>query len=241
MNANTFGFATLFCVVVSPVFAAPSMSVIPQGIQSGNWVWEIDIAPDLSLVPDNSGTPLAVELGFRLSSDPLFNVTNINPSEFDTSNPGKVIFGWEVTYPEGNNRPEGIEVNCTGCTVSNPVTFGGGHPAAIVTGTANEIFTAMGSVNFTTPGSKPFLRVIALGPGNGGPLSSTIQWLGAYGTGSSNGRITQITGLSGTTYTTTNFDIFSGSATQSVPEPASAAILGICVYILPFRRQRRSV
>jgi hypothetical protein len=239
MNTRFCPLAVVLCGIVSTAYAAPTMSVIPLGLQSGNWAWEIDITPDLSLVPDNSGTPVAVELGFRLTSDPLVSVTNINTSQFDTSNPGAKIFGWEITYPDDNNRPEGIEANCIGCTISNPVG-GGGHPTAIVAGTTNEIFVAMGSGNFTTPGAKPFLTILAQGPGNGGPSSSTLQWLGVYGTGSSNGRITQVTGLSGTTYTTSNFDTFSGTLTQSIPEPASALLLTIGAIVLPLRRRRQA-
>jgi hypothetical protein len=238
MNAKIVGLATLLCAFVSTTFSAPTLTVIPGGVQAGNWVWNVDITPDLSLVPDNSGTPVAVELGFRLSGGSLLSVINVNPSGFDTSNPGKTIFGWEITYPEDNNRPEGIEANCIGCTVVNPVNPSG-HPMAIVPGLTNEMFVAMGSVNFTTTVPKPFLQIIATGPSTGSP-SSTLRWLGAYGTGNSNGRITQITGLSGAIYTTTNFDIFSGSATQFVPEPASAVLIAISAMILPQRRRRQT-
>jgi len=238
MNAKTFGLATLLCAFVSTAFSAPTLTVTPGGVQAGNWVWNVGVTPDLSLVPDNSGTPVAVELGFRLSGGSLLNVTNVNTSQFDTSNPGQKIFGWEITYPDDNNRPEGIEENCIGCTVVNPVSPGG-HPMTIVPGLTNEMFVAMGSVNFTTPDSKPFLQIVATGPSTGSP-SSTLQWLGVYGAGSSNGRITQVTGLFGTTYTTSNFDIFSGSATQSVPEPASAVLIAISSMVLPQRRRRKA-
>jgi hypothetical protein len=224
MNAKILGLATWLCAIVSTAQSAPVLNVIPGGVQAGNWVWNVSITPDLNLVPDNSGTPLAVELGFALSGGSLLNITNVNPSGFDTSNPGAKIFGWEITYPDNNNRPVGIEANCIGCTVVNPINpFN--HPTTIVPGLTNQMFVAMGSANFTTSGSKPFLQIVATGPAAGSP-SSTLQWLGAYGAGSSNGRITQITGLFGTTYTTSNFDTFSGSATQSIPEPGTAALVG---------------
>src|SRR5947207_527965 len=109
----------------------------------------------------------------------------------------------------------------------------GGHAATVVNGTTNEIFTAMGSAVMN--GSSPFLKVIALGPGNGGPSSSTIQWLGAY---NGNGRIAQNVGNS-----SQNFDIYAGTATQSVPEPTSAVLM-IGAIILLFatggRRQLRA-
>jgi hypothetical protein len=239
MNTKIWSIATMLCGLTSAAFADPTMSVIPLGLESGNWAWQINITPDLSLVPDSSGTPIAVELGFHLSSDPLLSVTNINTSQFDKSNPGAKIFGWEVTYVDDNNRPEGIEANCTGCTISNPIGGIDSHAATIVPGMTNEIFAALGSINFTTVGAKPFLKIVALGPGNGGPASSTLEWLGAYGTGSKNGRITQVTGLFGTTYTTSNFDIFSGSMTQSVPEPMSISLLGIGALAALCRRRIR--
>lgn len=215
MTVKNFVFASILLAIVSPVHAAPSMTVIPQGIQAGNWVWQVNVTPDLAIA--GGSTPLAVELGFRLTGDPLVSVTNLSPLIFDTNNPGKVIFGWETPYGSPP-FPEAIEVNCASCTATNLATFPpGGHPTTIVPGTTNEIFAAMGSIDIAIPGPVPFLRIVAAGPGTGGPLSSTIQWLGAY---SGNGRIAQIVGTSAQ-----NFDIFAGSATQTVPEPASAILM----------------
>src|SRR5205085_8994993 len=99
---------------------------------------------------------------------------------FDTNNPGNVIFGWETQYTFGSNsKPEGIEANCTGCTVINLAPLGG-HASTVVAGTTNEIFSAMGSGNIVTPAAVPFLKVIAQGRGTGGPLSGSFQWFGAY-------------------------------------------------------------
>src|SRR3954467_14844777 len=118
MILKSFAAATLFTILVSPVVGAPVLSVIPQGVQAGNWVWEVDITPDLAL-SGPTGTPLALELGFRLTGDPLVTVTNLTPVVFDTSNPGTTIFGWETLYTPvgGTPKAEGIEANCTGCTV----------------------------------------------------------------------------------------------------------------------------
>lgn len=243
MSCRTFGLTTLWFVIVLPAFADPSMSVVPQGIQSGNWVWEIDITPDLAQA--GGSTPLTVELGFRLTGDPLVSVTNLSPLIFDANNPGRVIFGWETLYSHANDHPVGIEVNCTGCTATNAATLGS-NPTTVVPGTNNEIFSAMGSVNIVTPGAKPFLKIIAQGPGTGGPLISAIQWLGAYG---GKGQITQIV-KSGMNFNTLNFDIFAGTATQSVPEPASGVLLAFgavadcglarrrkrCSLLRPFRK-----
>ena len=215
MNVKIVGFATLLCAIASAALAAPTLSITPLGVQAGNWVWGVDITPDL--VAAGGPTPIALELGFRLTGDPLVNVTNINPTEFDISNPGKAIFGWEIAYPEDNNNPEGIEVKCAACTVVNAAS--GPHPVTIVSGTTNEIFAAIGSVIFNTPGPKPFLKITALGPGNGGPSSSTIEWLGKYGIGNSQGAISQVIGSGVGTF------FFSGTATQAVPEPTSAALV----------------
>jgi len=196
MNCKKFVFAVAFLILATPVFAAPTLSVVPGGIQGGNWVWDVSVTPDLVLA--QTSTPLAVELGFRLTTAPLLSATNINPSEFDTPNPGKVIFGWETLDPTANNNPVGLQVNTS----------------------TGEIFAAIGTIDFATPGSKPFLRIIAQGPGNGGPLSSSIQWLGAYAVGK--GRIAQL--ISSTSVA--NFDIFAGTSTQ-IPEPASSTMLAI--------------
>lgn len=63
MNTKTFGFATLMCAIASTVLAAPAFNDIPGGVVSGKWVWNIDITPDLTLVPD-----IAARLS-RLNSD----------------------------------------------------------------------------------------------------------------------------------------------------------------------------
>ncbi len=226
MTFKKLAAAVLFFFPLSPVFAAPGLSVVPEGIQpDNNWAWRVDLTPDFVLAPD--GTPLAFELGFRLTGAPLLSVTNINPIEFDANNPGNVIFGWETLY--GSGFPEGIQANCTGCTVTNAATFGG-HAATVVTGTTNEIFTAMGSVNFATPGPKPFLRIVTQGPANGGGPVTNIEWLGAYGGNGRIGRIAQLT--PGGPFLSDNFDIYAGTASQMIPEPASGALLAIAVCLV---------
>lgn len=200
--------------IAAPVLAAPILTVTPQGLQSGNWVWDVAVSPDLVLA-GTSDTPLNVELGFRLTGTPLVSVTNVNSPIFDTNNPSTAMFGWEVSYGFPA-KPEGIQANCASCTVVNSATLGG-HAATVVPGTANEIFTAMGSIDTSLPGPIPFLRIVGRGPGNGGSASSTIEWLGPYG---GKGRISQIVGGR----FAENFDIYAGSLTQ-VPEPATAMLM----------------
>lgn len=229
MNWKNTVIAIALCALAPPATAAPVLDVTPGGLQGGNWVWDVSVTPDLVLA--GGSTPIAVELGFRLSGDPLVNVTNVSPSSFDTNNPGKVIFGWETSYGVPA-FPEGIEANCASCTVTNTASFGG-HAATVVPGSTNEIFAALGSVDFNTPGAKSMLRITARGPSNGGPTSSTIQWLGAYAL---QGRIAQLVGG----FNSQNFD-FAGSATQTVPEPTCVLLssLGAIGISLGSVRRRR--
>jgi hypothetical protein len=228
MTCKILAPLALLCAFAPTLFAAPSLAIVPQGLQGGNWVWDVQITPDLAIAP--LGTPLAVEMGFRLTSTPLVSVTNVSPLIFDTNNPGLPIFGWEIAYGMPA-LPEGIEANCSMCSVTNLAAFGG-HAATVVAGSANEIFSAMGSIDVVVPGPITFLRIVGLGPANGGPNISVIQWLGAY---NGQGRIAQINGS-----TAQNYD-FSGTATQ-VPEPASAAlcILGAAGAWLTTTARRRT-
>jgi hypothetical protein len=210
MTCKKLALALLLILPASTAFAQPGLSVVPQGLQNGDWVWRVDLTPDLILAP--TGTPLAVELGFRLTGSPLLSVTNINPSEFDTPNPGVPIFGWEQ-YSDTN--ADGI-IDSTPPTQDEPVGLQ-------MNAATSEIFVAYGSIDFQTPGAKPFLEIVAKGPANGGAPISNIEWLGAY---FDNGRIAQLVGP----FTAANFDIFSGSASQAIPEPATAAMLAIGVF-----------
>jgi hypothetical protein len=228
--------------VASPVFAAPNMGLVAGGTAAnghldanGNWAWTVQITPDLSLVPDSSGTPVAAELGFTGSSTrsgditgqgDVLNATNASSGAgdlFDTINPGAVIFsGWQTAGNQlldanSNNRPTGIQTNCTSGTCSTqsyttPAILGNDSSVA---GSANQIFAALGSINFTTAGVKDYIDISVQRPvvTAGNTLTTTtIKVSGVYGTGGTNGRLTQVTGLSGTTYLTSNFDTFGGNS-----------------------------
>jgi hypothetical protein len=201
--------------------AAPSLSVVPQGLQDGNWVWTVELEPDFILSP--IGSPLAFELGFRATGAPLLSATITNPSQFNDSNPGNVIFGWEALTILGGSG------NCgSGILGSCPVGFQ-------VNTDEDEIFAAYGSIDFAAPGPRQFLQIVTQGPANGGAPFSTIEWLGAYG---GKGRIAQLTPNG--PFISTNFDIYAGSATQIVPEPTSGAlvVLGAIAATMPLARKR---
>jgi hypothetical protein len=215
--------AIVAALLTSTATAAPVLSIIPKGLQGGNWVWEVDIAPDLTLAPGQ--TPLAEEIGFRLTGDPLVSVTNLSPVSFDTNLPGNPIFGWEVPYGSPP-FPEGIEANCVACSVINGA-IGPGHASTVVPGTTNEIFTAMASGEVSA--NVPFLKIVAAGPGSGGPTTSTIEWLGAY---IGQGQIAQLVGQ-----IPQGFSIYSGSASQSVPEPSAILLISAAVGVLGSRRE----
>lgn len=232
MSWKSLVTAGLLCVLASPVFAAPTMSVVKGGTvnngnldANGNWVWKVTVTPDLTLVPDSSGTPVAVELGFTSNQNVLGAARLNTATNFDTINPGSVVFsGWQTTGnglldANSNNRPTGLQLTgpAVGTTAGSSYTTN-----SSVNSAANQVFAALGSVNFTTAGAKDLISITAKGPVDPGntpanaAATATIQVGGIYGTGSSNGRITQVTGLTGTTYTTSNFDTFSQLFTRSV-------------------------
>jgi hypothetical protein len=240
MSWKSLVTAGLLCVLASPAFATgPTMGLVAGGTAAsghlnaaGQWVWTLQVTPDLTLVPDTSGTPVAVELGFTSSSTGTVsgqgNVVSAaqNPAlgtgSFDTLNPGSVIFpAWQTTTnglldANSNSRPTGIQLNAPGVGA----TAGASYTAnSSVSGAANQVFASLGSVNFTTAGAKSVMNIVVARPvvTLANPNTTTkLQTTGAYGTGSTNGRIAQITGgTSGGPYTTGTTDTFSASFTQN--------------------------
>jgi len=230
MSWKSLVTAGLFCILASPAFAVgPTLNLIKNGSQAvsnldanGNWVWTVQVTPDQSIVtPSGSGTPLSVELGFASSSTGaapgqgnLKTVANATPATFDAANAGNNIFGWETPYTPtgGTSKPEGIEVNCTGCTVTPwtanyPTT--GAHPTTLVAGTANQVFAALGSANITASTPQNLLTITTAQPvvttGNANTTSQIVV-SGAYGTAPLKGRIAQLNGA-----TSQNYDTFGGT------------------------------
>jgi hypothetical protein len=230
MSWKSLVTAGLLCVLASPVFAAPNVSIVSGGAQAGtsnnldaagNWVWKVQVSPDAALVPDATGTPMAAELGFTSTSagtvagqGNLINAARLNQAtNFDTLNPGTAIFAWQtgtLLDAASNNKPTGIQTQCPSGACSNESRTA----ASSVVGAGNQVFAALGSVNFTTSTPKDFITIttqrpaVSLASPN---TSNKIQVSGVYGTGSANGRLSQITGGTAPNYTTGNFDTFSGA------------------------------
>lgn len=234
--------AGLFCLLASPAFATINMSLVSNAgtagssghlDASGNWIWTVNVTPDYLAVPDASGTPVAAELGFTgstvagLGGTPSTNqggvisATRVNQaSNFDTINPGKVIFSSWQTSGNGlldansNNNPTGVQTNCSSgtCSTESYTTPGGDSSVNLPTIT-NEVFAALGSVNFANnSGAHPMISITTKRPivdSTNFETTTKIQVSGAYG---GNGRLSQITGGSSPNYTTTNTDTFGGAS-----------------------------
>jgi hypothetical protein len=223
MSWKSFVTAGLLCVVASPVFAQPTMTVVKGGSvannhldANGNWVWQAQVTPDYAMVPDASGTPIGAELGFSNSvtgpsNDAVISATVGSGMSTAASgagaNPGNVIFGWETLTNLGGTGD---------CSSGNP----GNCPVGVQVGTGaddNDVFSAIGSNNLTSGAaqylvltvSRPVVSIVTP------ETTTTVTVSGAYGGGGDLGRIAQITGGTPPNYTTGNFDTFSGMFTRT--------------------------
>ncbi len=182
----------LLCIIASPVFAAnPTLTITNAPAldpATGEYIWTVAITP-------TTGTsPAAAELGFRetvtgaqinsATTGSLFDGTN-------TQNPGTQIFTWETTDPGANGKPVGLQTNLT----------------------LDEIFASMGSEADLPAGASTYLTIRSDGP-TSSRLTTSLEVLGKYGTGSNKGRIAEIT--SGTN--ATNYDVYAGVATRTVQD-----------------------
>ena len=190
MSWKSIVTAGVLCVVASPVFAVPQLSVSNGGLDaSGNWIWNVMITPT------GTTSPVAAELGFREStagSQLLGATKGASFTGADTDNPGTQIFNWEtltdVDPGAGTNmRPVGLQTNLP----------------------TDEVFAALGSIDFATGGAKEVLTIITDGP-TSTSLTTSVQLLGKYGTGGVNGRVAEVTGGSAL-----NYSNFAGNATRT--------------------------
>jgi len=239
MSWKSFVITGLLCVLASPVFAAPNMVLNSStGANAsghldanGNWLWRVQVTPDLGLMPptDTSGTPVAVELGFSsstvtgLSGTPssgqgtVIGAARLNQAtNFDTLNPGAIVFSsWQNTTnglldANSNNRPTGLQLSCPACGTNAGASYT--TNSSVSAPSDNQVFAALGSVVFTTAGAKDLITITAKRPivdSTNFETTTKIQVQGAYG---GNGRISQINGgTAGGPYTTGNFDTFGGT------------------------------
>jgi len=238
MSWKSLVTAGLLCVLASPAFAAPNMSLTSTGganasghlDANGNWLWTVKVTPDLTLMPsgDTTGTPVAVELGFTgstvagLGGTPstgqgsVVGAARLNQAtNFDTLNPGAVVFSsWQNTTnglldANSNNRPTGLQLSAPGVGTNAGASL---TTNSSVSANDNQVFAALGSVVFTTAGAKDLITISTKRPvvdSINFETTTKIQVSGAYG---GNGRIAQINGgTNGGPYTTGNFDTFGGA------------------------------
>jgi hypothetical protein len=241
MSWKSLVTAGLLCVLASPAFAAPNLGIVSTGNANasghlnaaGNWVWTVQVTPDVSVgtVGDATGTPIALEGGFSSTSTGAVagqgNVISASQSagalaNFDKINPGTAVFGAWQTAGNGlldansNNRPTGIQIAAPGigATAGASYTTNSSVSAPGPTNT-NQVFAALGSINFTAAGAKDALSIVTQRPvvtAINPITTTTIKTSGTYGTGSTNARLTQITGVSAGVYSTSNFDTFGGNS-----------------------------
>jgi hypothetical protein len=181
MSWKSFVSAGLLCVLASPAFAVPSLSVDITGDDTvaldpvtSNWIWRVKIGPT-NPIPTGS-SPLASELGFReTSAAELLSATNLSTTfpaqgdDFDTANPGQTIFGWETLTDVDpgagvNMRAVGLQTN---------------------TGT-DEVYAALGSQVYNTTGLKDYINisvgrpVCAIVGCDASTRTTTLAWGGRY-------------------------------------------------------------
>jgi hypothetical protein len=207
MSWKSLVSAGLLCVVASPVFAQPALTIVPGGTHSGghlnadgDWVWKVQIATS-NPIPSGS-SPLDAELGFTASGSALLDANNLSTGagdDFDTAVPGTPIFGWENPGTGSNGFPEGLQSNCAGglCTEDTP----GDDP--------NTVFAALGSQIYGSPTTADFIEIITAGPNFNASLTSTVAVSGVYGVGSNKGRIAEWNGAPPPD--SINHDIYTGS------------------------------
>jgi hypothetical protein len=234
MSWKSLVSASVLCVVASPVFAAPTLQVVSGGSiasnnldANGNWLWKVTVTPDLAIVPAGAnGTPVATELGFKSTStgvNPnqgnLLNATRLNQAtNFDNLNPGTAIFAWQtgaLLDATSNNKPTGIQTQCPTGTCSNESRT----PASSVVGAGNEVFAALGSVDYAAAGPKDFITITTQRPVVTLANPSTTNKIQVSGAYAGNGRISQINGGTSPNWTVGNTDTFGG-ATNSFTRTA---------------------
>jgi hypothetical protein len=120
----------LIGALASPAFAEPTLTVTGSRLTrttvpaNARRIWNIAVTPDLALSP--TGSPLALELGFRATGGNIISASAAQNSRRveRPNNPGNVIFGWETLTDVGggNMQPVGIQIG-TGDNANTAVAF----------------------------------------------------------------------------------------------------------------------
>jgi hypothetical protein len=160
----------------------------------GDWAWGLTITPAVSGTP-TAGLPVAAELGLRETGPRALLGATKNATNFPDDNPGVQIFTWETLTDVDpsptvtNNRPVGLQHRCpSGCTS---------------TGAEDEVFAALGSIDFAAAGAQNFLTVNVARPVTTNATTAsvtTLAVLGKHHTGNAEARIAQINGGLGINY-----------------------------------------
>jgi hypothetical protein len=208
MSWKSLVSAGLLCVLASPLLAAPTLTVTggrrtttTTGANNVR-IWNVAVSPDLALDP--TGSPLALELGFRATGGNILGISStqnqtpeVNRVEH-TDNPGAVIFGWETlsdtdgdgsVETNGDDEPVGHQVG-TGANATQGVSYIG-----------TNIFTTAQKQDLIT--IRTDTSVTSLAWGGRYNADHSMAAVGAF----INGRIAQSTGAT----TSENYDTFAGS------------------------------
>jgi hypothetical protein len=171
----------------------------------GNWVWNVQVSTS------TASTPVATELGFQIGGSNLLNASRVNQAtNFDTLNPGNAIYAWQtgaLLDASSNNKPTGIQTQCPSGACSNDSRTLPGS----VAGAGNQVFAALGSVDFASTGAHDFIQIVTQGPKTGS-LTSSVQVQGKYGAGQNEGLIAELTSPT----TAVNYRGFVGTATRTI-------------------------
>jgi hypothetical protein len=209
MSWKSIVTAGVLCVLASEAFAQGPTLAVTGGRQTrtavaGNLrrVWNVAVAPDLTVSP--TGSPLAVELGFRATGGNILSISGAQnaPSRVEheddpNGQPGETIFGWEtlVDVGAGNMKPIGTQIG-TGANADEAVAFIG----------TNDFTTAARQdlVTITTD-----LSVTSLAWGGRFMPNGTAAAVGAF----VNGRIAHAQGASSANFHSYVGSLLSGSTT----------------------------
>ena len=104
MSWKLFVSTGLLCALISPAFAAPTLTVANGGVVGGNQQWLISVTPDVATFVPN--TSLAVELDFTFHGTiNSFTLDNTFWNKSTVNNVGNNPFTGTVTGTQVDNAP----------------------------------------------------------------------------------------------------------------------------------------